>query len=413
MRRRLLDIFGKRRKAPVAASARSFPLPRLLFDEAAYLAANPDVAVGVARGETQAWRHYIDHGHAEELLGRRPRSLPLVSVPIVGRRNAADALLDRVVDLETEKRLLLEILRGRLPAPADIDFAMLSEEVDDALSPPLDRANCDEATLDEDQRAWRRDGFLIKPAFFSDDVLDAYSAVRARVPGTGGWSCPVPYMHVAELRDICLDPRLSRLLGYLIGEEMGLHLNLTGWVSTDRNWHQDDYLNPPYVNSWYAAVWIALEDIHPDCGPFEFVPGSHRWPLLKGHRVRLFLNEEEREHAAWPSLAERVVNDVAEREIARRGVPRRTFIARKGDVLIWHGRLMHRGSYANAPGMERRALIAHYSGTGHRIDMPEVAHTPEGSAYFVHTMPLDFDPYTVDLAPGRDVLMPRAEARNP
>ncbi len=391
----MFDIFKVRRKKPSAVPQRGFPLPRALFDEARYLAFNPDVAATVASGETQAYKHYIEHGHEEELRGERQRSMPLVSVPIVGRHNMPDALLDRVIDLEIEKRLLLEALGDRLPAPADIDFSMLSEDVDDELVPMLDRADIDESKLDEDQLAWRRDGFLIKPGFFSAELLDRYSEIRARVPDTGGWSCPVPYMYIAELRDVCLHPPLTRLLGHLIGEEMGLHLNLTGWVSTDRNWHQDDYLNPPYINSWYAAVWIALDDIHPDCGPFEFVPGSHRWPLLKSHRVRLFLDEQERGELAWPRLAERFVNDVATREIARRGTPSQKFIAKKGDLLIWHGRLMHRGSYANVPGMQRKTLIGHYSGISHRVDMPEVARTPEGSAYFVHGMPLDYDPYTV------------------
>ena len=67
------------------------------------------------------------------------------------------------------------------------------------------------------------------------------------------------------------------------------------------------------------------------------MPGLHRWPLLKSYRVRLFLDETERETGPWPTLAERFVNDAAEREITRRGASRQTFIARKGDVLIWHG----------------------------------------------------------------------------
>ena len=71
----------------------------------------------------------------------------------------------------------------------------------------------------------------------------------------------------------------------LIGTPMGLNLALTGWRSTTRTWHQDDYLNPPYINCHYAAVWIALEDIDPDCGMFEFVPGSHKWPLTRGAKI--------------------------------------------------------------------------------------------------------------------------------
>ena len=47
---------------------------------------------------------------------------------------------------------------------------------------------------------------------------------------------------------------------------MLLHLALTGWISTQRDWHQDDYLNPPFVANWYAAVWMALDDISAESG---------------------------------------------------------------------------------------------------------------------------------------------------
>ena len=35
------------------------------------------------------------------------------------------------------------------------------------------------------------------------------------------------------------------------------------------------------VNGWYLAVWMALDDIGPETGPFQFIPGSHRWPVLR------------------------------------------------------------------------------------------------------------------------------------
>ena len=384
--------------APAAAPGRlKQPLPRSLFNEAAYLQANPDVAAAAAEGRTTAYDHYASQGYLDEAQGLRPQSLPTQAQRLGMRWNADDALLDRVIDLEIEKRALLaawDAQKVRNP----IDFEALSEDVDDAVAPPLDRTHCEEAGLDEDQRFWRREGYLIKRGFIPEDLIDSYSDVRRRHPSPHGWSCPVPYMYVPELREVSLYPPLMKLMERLVGEEMGLHLNLTGWLSTERNWHQDDYLNPPFINSWYAAVWIALDDIGPDCGPFQFVPGSHRWPLMKSHKVRMFLAPEEREHHNWSKLSERFVDDIAEAEIARRGVEPEAFLAKKGDLLIWHGRLMHRGSLPNAPGTPRRALISHYSGLTHRIDMPNVARTAKGSAYFRHDIPIDFDPYAEQIA---------------
>jgi hypothetical protein len=288
----------------------------------------------------------------------------------------------------------MQRLLSRLTGSArPITFASLSETPDPKLLPFLDQRKLDDARLSPEQRAWRRDGVLILPKFLPDDVMAAYIARRRLLDRPGGWSSPVPYLQVRELKALCLWPPLMRMLEHLIGEQMMLHLTLTGWVSTERDWHQDDYLNPPHVNSWYAAVWMALDDIDPASGPFEYVPGSHRWPLLRGEKVRGFLTEEEisgREHGIshWPKLSERFVTPAVETEIKRRGIPLRTFIARKGDLLIWHGRLMHRGSMPAWPGLERRALIAHYSGINHRSDMPARERDENGQAYAVFDIPL-------------------------
>lgn len=381
--------------AALPVSDFSMPIPRSLFNVPTYLERNPDVALRVERDGLDAYEHYFTIGHAEELTGLRRRSVPSQAASIGLRTPADDDLVERLIEGEIERRALLEAWDRELHRIPAVTFDMVSEEVDEAVRPPLDRTDCDEAALDDDQRFWRDNGYLIKPAFIPEDLIDRYCALRERHPKQGGWSCPVPYMHVAELRDISLYPPLMSLMHRLIGEEMGLHLNLTGWVSTDRNWHQDDYLNPPYINSWYAATWVALDDIHPDCGPFEFAPGSHKWPLMKGHKVRMYLTPEERNDIGWPARAERFVNQLAQDEIERRGVQPKKFIAKKGDLLIWHGRLMHRGSYANRPGMERRTLISHYSGLSHRVDMKALQRTEAGSAYFTHHHPLDWDPYAV------------------
>lgn len=279
-----------------------------------------------------------------------------------------------------------------------ISFAELTENVPDELLPPLDRSDDFIATNGLLSRQndpfgrrvhWRENGYLILGGgFLPDDLIDAYCsrwiADRNRDGNyPRGYQSPTPYMWVDELKDICLYPPLVAILSDLIGEPMGLHLNLTDWVSTERNWHQDDYLNPPTVNSHYAAVWMALDDIHPDSGPFEFVPGSHRWPLLRREKVLARMRREDRDEN-WPRRSQDFVSAAMEAERQRRGLQCKQFIAKRGDVLVWHGRLMHRGTAPATPGMERRALIAHYSGLRHRSDMPKVAEwNASGGHYMV------------------------------
>jgi Phytanoyl-CoA dioxygenase (PhyH) len=269
-------------------------------------------------------------------------------------------------------------------------FPELSEELDPRTLPWLDQPGVDQSRLTPEQAQWREEGVVTLERFLPEDLVDAYIARRAREPLIG-WISPTCYEHVPELRALALYRPLTQLMRDLIGEEMILHLALTGWISTERAWHQDDYLNPPEVRAWYAAVWMALDTIHPDCGPFEYYPGSHRWPLLRGEKVRFFMTDEERGRAdsdtSWPIITERYVVPAVEQEAARRGTPIKQFLGKRGDVLIWHGRLMHRGRKANVQFMERRSLITHYSGVHHRNDMPNRAEQ-DGSVYAIFNRPL-------------------------
>jgi 2-polyprenyl-3-methyl-5-hydroxy-6-metoxy-1,4-benzoquinol methylase len=271
---------------------------------------------------------------------------------------------------------------ARTPAVDGLSWEDIAEEVPDDSLPILDRRDIDLAPLSDAQRSWRENGYVIVNGLIPEDVIDRYCAVRIKQPHAMGWDSSTPYHDVPEIRDLCLYKPLTELLEALLGEPMGLHLNLTGWVSTERDWHQDDYLNPPVVNGHYAAVWTALDEIKPNAGPFEFIPGSHRWPIIRQARILRLLDCDDGD-PYWPWDSERLLTPFFEREIKQRGAKIERFLGGKGDVLIWHSRLLHRGSLAQRPGAERRSMIAHYSAVKYRPDMPHVRQHPGGGLYFV------------------------------
>src|SRR5581483_12413651 len=84
----------------------------------------------------------------------------------------------------------------------------------------------------------------------------------------------------------------------------------------------------------------------------------------------------------WPWLSEKILSPLYEAEIRKRGVQPFRFLAKKGDVLIWHGNLAHRGSRAKDMNLERKSLIAHFSGIRHRADMPPAVQHGNGGWYF-------------------------------
>jgi hypothetical protein len=249
---------------------------------------------------------------------------------------------------------------------------------------------------------WNDDGIVKLPGFIPDRLIDRYSecwlrenggyaiapkgvAASHAYPRAEGWPDATPYMRHEEIRDLLCWEGLTEKIGDLIGEEPGLHLNLTGWVTTRRDWHQDQYLNEPGVNDAYAAVWVALADIHPDSGPFQYVPGSHRWPQVNRERLKAAMDPEKAASPQWPRWSEELLSPLFEAEIKRRGAEVVTHLPKRGSVLLWHPRLLHRGSKARIPGMERRAVIAHFSGvqTRSKIDMPNYQRHRGQGRYFI------------------------------
>lgn len=249
---------------------------------------------------------------------------------------------------------------------------------------------------------WNHDGVVILPGLIDHERIERYQdawvasnaggygagfdASMFRTPAAagvlaverpGGWPDCTPYMRHPEILELVapLAPHLERL----IGEPAGMHLNLTGWVTTTRDWHQDSYLNEPEVGDFYAAAWVALGDIHPDSGPFQYVPGSHRWPQVTRDAIGRYVDLSDHR---WPAHSEQILSPMFEREIIDREAEIVTHLPKRGDALIWHGRLLHRGSIANVPGAYRPGFIAHFSGIHHRPAMPPAVEHESGGWCF-------------------------------
>jgi len=242
------------------------------------------------------------------------------------------------------------------------------ETVQEVDAPPLDRKKIAKNDLSHAQQAWAENGALWLENFIPGGQADRYVDFwKKNSPGKGGWSYPTPYVEHKEIRDFALYPPLMDLMQKILGGEMVLHLTLTGFQTTTRSWHQDDFLNPACVNSWYAAVWVALEDIHPHSGPFQYVPGSHHWPLLRQTKVKRQLSEREAKSNMWPTYSERILKPLFTEKFDRHNLRPVDFVAKKGDVLIWHGRLAHQGSKALNTTLDRKSLIMHYTERDHHL----------------------------------------------
>jgi ectoine hydroxylase-related dioxygenase (phytanoyl-CoA dioxygenase family) len=102
-----------------------------------------------------------------------------------------------------------------------------------------------------------------------------------------------------------------------------------------------------------SATWIALEDVVEGRGELVYLEGSHRIPhQIFKDGVKWF--NLERDDAA---AAIRYV----EEESAKLRCPKKSFLAKKGDVFLWAADLVHGSATRTRPDHETRlSCVTHY-----------------------------------------------------
>jgi phytanoyl-CoA hydroxylase len=210
---------------------------------------------------------------------------------------------------------------------------------------------------------YRANGYAMVTGLFSPDEAAAFRnhfmALRAEGPKPGDMIADTKLpndplttfprmiqMHRWDdvTRRWLLDPRLCDALTALLGAQpyavqSMLYFKPAG--ARGQALHQDNFYLQVKPGTCIAA-WLALDDCDEENGCMQVVPGSHEWAILchvKADATRSFTDITAPllpEHQAVP-------------------VPMRA-----GDILFFHGSLVH-GSYPNTSADRfRRSLIGHY-----------------------------------------------------
>ena len=165
----------------------------------------------------------------------------------------------------------------------------------------------------------------------------------------------------AAFQRLLADTPLVGLAADALGGDVAL-LQITWVESTEGTaWHRD--IHPIAPGEPLIGAWVALEDIHPDAGPFRLLPGSQRetpipgWDAeAKAAWVAQFVDRSDPRGEAGARLAARL--DAA---IASSGEAVTEITPRRGDVVLWDGALLH-GSRPPTAGTTRtrRSALLHF-----------------------------------------------------
>jgi len=224
----------------------------------------------------------------------------------------------------------------------------------------------------EQLRSWRNNGYLILDKLVEADLLDEVWTAYQRAVDIGTiqlqpeqigsddpWPgrCLDPHLKVPEICRVMRHPKILRWIHLLMDRPPAPFQTITCHKGSQQGVHSDSIHMTTYPLGYLTAAWIAFEDIHPDSGPLVYYPGSHRLPYLFSRDLGIDENNfSENGYKAYVDLYEPRIQDI----IRERELEPHHFIAKKGDILIWHANLLHGGSFRKNPRLSRRALVCHY-----------------------------------------------------
>jgi len=169
----------------------------------------------------------------------------------------------------------------------------------------------------------------------------------------GGLRLQDAWKHVSAVGKIALAPPIINALKVLYGRSPFAFQTLNFPVGTQQHFHSDAVHFQSDPPGFMCGVWIALEDIHPDSGPLEYYPGSHRLPYLQardiGYRQKAdSIANQAMFHDAWIAMVE------------AQGLKPEVFTPRRGQALIWSANLLHGGSAVRDHNLTRWSQVTHY-----------------------------------------------------
>jgi Phytanoyl-CoA dioxygenase (PhyH) len=221
-------------------------------------------------------------------------------------------------------------------------------------------------------RYWVENGYIILPGLIDHETLDRVWEAYEQAAAAGVITLPPepisdddsypgrsldPHLKIDAFCQILRHEEMLAWTRLLMDREPKPFQTIAGHKGSQQGAHSDSIHMTTYPLGYLTAGWVAFEDIHPDCGPLVYYPGSHRLPYLFSDDVGI--TEADFRARGYAGYHERYEPRI--RELVKENkIEPHYFNAKKGDVLLWHANLIHGGSPRKNVQLSRRAVVCHY-----------------------------------------------------
>jgi phytanoyl-CoA hydroxylase len=156
---------------------------------------------------------------------------------------------------------------------------------------------------------------------------------------------------------------VNSVISTFFDSEQVIYSSLFFREGTEQHLHRDTphfYTNP--INK-YCGVWFALEDINQNAGPLRYYKKSHLIDDLDNHKIYRETFDETKSYSENNLNSLLKYNKIIEEKCEKNNLElidennyEKIF---KGDIIIWHPKLLHGGSKVIDHTLTRYSMVTH------------------------------------------------------
>ena len=148
---------------------------------------------------------------------------------------------------------------------------------------------------------------------------------------------------------------MKGMLEMLMGRELDIFQSINFLEGSNQRAHSDFVHMTTFPTGNIIAIWIAMEDMTLENGLLHYYPGSHKLPFI----LNKDFNNEGNKWLIGDKTYDKYEDKVQEL-IDKNNLKKEVFLAKKGDVLIWHANLLHGGEPVLNKNSSRKSMVFHY-----------------------------------------------------
>jgi hypothetical protein len=234
---------------------------------------------------------------------------------------------------------------------------------------------------------FNNDGLVVLKNIFSENQINEHLRIindvrdYIDIKDENGFGDRIGQLHqkYTGLMELATNKEILEVLRYALKDEPILFGSLAFEKGSQQDLHVDAIFFWPEPSYSMAGVWVALEDVDLDNGPLMYVPGSHKWKMIRSQcladrndalnekRESLRLNDGKINEGEFLNEFGKIWTEEFLNLVKMKNAEIVKLPIKKGDVVIWHSFLAHGGSPIANKARSRNAMVYHFLGKNTKL----------------------------------------------